>query len=67
MKYLTIINKSEYGYSVSVPALPGCHSQGKTKKEALGNIKDAILTYFAMSKEEFDGVEISEVEVAFPA
>ena len=67
MKYLTTLNKSEYGYSVSVPALPGCHSQGKTKKEALENIQDAILTYFAMSKEELEGTEVSEVEVAIPS
>lgn len=33
----------EYGgYVVSVPSLPGCMSQGKTKDEALRNIEDAI-------------------------
>ena len=37
---------SEYdGYVVSVPSLPGCMSQGKTKKEALHNIEDAIAEY----------------------
>jgi antitoxin HicB len=29
------------GYSVSVPAFPGCHSQGETFEEALANIKEA--------------------------
>ena len=29
------------GYSVSVPALPGCHSQGETLAEALANIREA--------------------------
>ena len=67
MKYLTTINKNEYGYSISAPALPGCHSQGKTRKEALENIQDAILTYLATSKEELEGTEISEVEVTVPA
>ena len=67
MKYLATLNKSEYGYSVSVPALPGCHSQGKTKKEALENIQDAILTYLAISEEELEGTEVSEVEVAIPS
>ena len=43
MKYLTIVHKSEYGYDVHVPALPGCHSQGESEAEALENIKDAIL------------------------
>jgi predicted RNase H-like HicB family nuclease len=29
------------GYSVSVPALPGCHSEGDTLREALANIREA--------------------------
>lgn len=45
MKYLTIVRKTKYGYDVHVPALPGCHSQGDTEREALANIKDAIKTY----------------------
>ena len=65
MKYLVIINKSEYGYDVHVPALPGCHSQGDTEKEALENIKDAILTYLEMEKEDLKGAEMREVEVVF--
>ena len=31
------------GFNVSCPALPGCHSQGDTKEEAIENIKDAIM------------------------
>lgn len=65
MKYSVIIRKSKYGYDVHVPALPGCHSQGKTQKESLENIKDAIFTYLEMEKEELKGVEVKEVEVAF--
>ena len=34
-------------YVVSCPDLPGCHSQGKTIKEAIANIKDAIEAYKA--------------------
>jgi predicted RNase H-like HicB family nuclease len=34
--------KTDEGYSVWVPGLPGCWSQGQTEKEALENIKDAI-------------------------
>ena len=33
------------GFSASVPALPGCHSQGNTLEEAVANVKDAILAY----------------------
>jgi len=35
----------EGGYSVSVPALPGCISQGETVEEAIANIRDAIGLY----------------------
>jgi predicted RNase H-like HicB family nuclease len=33
--------ESNGGYSVSVPAMPGCHSQGETLQEALANIREA--------------------------
>lgn len=65
MKYLVIIHKSKYGYDIHVPALPGCHSQGATEKEALENIQDAILTYLEMEKDELKGAKVREVEVAF--
>ncbi len=42
MKYRIALHKSEEGYSVSVPGLPGCWSQGATEDEALGNVRDAI-------------------------
>lgn len=64
MKYLVVIHKSKYGYDVHVPALPGCHSQGNTEKEALQNIRDAIFTYVQMTREELKGAKIKEVEVA---
>jgi len=38
-----ILHKAEEGgYWAEVPALPGCASQGETKKETLANIKEAI-------------------------
>ena len=64
MEYLTIIRKTEYGYDIHVPALPGCHSQGVTEKEALENIQDAILTYLEMEKKELKGAKLKEVRVA---
>lgn len=37
------LEKDEDGFwVVSCPALPGCHSQGRTKKEAVSNIREAI-------------------------
>lgn len=65
MKYSVIIHKSKYGYDIHVPTLPGCHSQGSTKKEALKNIQDAIFTYLEIEKENLKGVEVREVEVSF--
>jgi len=64
MRYLVVIHRSKYGYDIHVPALPGCHSQRETLKEALENIKDAILTYLEMEKEELKGAMVREVEVA---
>ncbi len=46
MKFKVIIEEGEDGwYVVEVPTLPGCISQGRTKKEALENIKEAIELY----------------------
>ena len=48
MKYRVNIKKDEEGAFIArCPALPGCISQGKTRKEALANIKDAIEGYIA--------------------
>ncbi len=65
MKYLIAIRKSKYGYDVHVPAFPGCHSQGSTRREALRNIQDAILTYLDMGKVDLKNTEFREVEIAF--
>lgn len=48
MKFKVLIRKDSESpgwYNVSCPALPGCHSQGKTVEEALKNIKEAIEAY----------------------
>ena len=45
MFYKVVLQKSEEGYSISCPALPGCWSQGETEDEAIENIKDAIENY----------------------
>ena len=43
MKYKVVLRPGEVsGYVVECPAIPGCVSQGKTAKEALENIQDAI-------------------------
>jgi len=63
MKYKTAIHESDEGYSVSVPGLPGCWSQGNTEAEALDNIKDAIREYLAVVDENLKDADIREVEV----
>lgn len=64
MKYKIALHRSEEGYSVSVPGLPGCWSQGATEGEALANIRDAIREYLAARDELLQGAEVREVEVS---
>ena len=47
MQYRVKLERTEEGYAVWCPGLPGCWSQGVTEAEALENIKDAIATYMA--------------------
>ncbi len=44
MKFIvTLSEEDEDGFiATSCPALPGCHSQGRTREEAVANIKEAI-------------------------
>ena len=50
MKYTIILEpQEEGGYTVTVPALPGCISEGDAKEEAIENIKDAISGYIGAS------------------
>ncbi len=69
IKYRVIIEPDEDGvYVVEVPALPGCISQGRTRTEAIENIKEAIAAYLESLKAHGEPVPppISEevVEVA---
>lgn len=51
MKYRILIEQDEDGvFVVECPSLPGCISQGKTRKEALRNIQDAIEGYIESLK-----------------
>lgn len=62
MKFKVVITEGEDGwYVVEVPSLPGCISQGKTKKEALENIKEAIELYL---EPESDFLSIGMGQVA---
>ncbi|OGU77646.1 MAG: hypothetical protein A2V93_09290 [Ignavibacteria bacterium RBG_16_34_14] len=63
MTYKVNLKKSEEGYSVWVPGLPGCWSQGNTEEEALENIKDAIQEYLETVEELSKDKESRYVEV----
>ena len=56
-RVLVVFQTDEDGWEVaSCPTLPGCHSQGRTREEALDNIREAIRGYFA-SLGEHDAAE----------
>jgi predicted RNase H-like HicB family nuclease len=63
MKYKIALERTDEGYSVSVPGLPGCWSQGATEAEALANIRHAIADYLSVRDELLRGADVREVEV----
>jgi predicted RNase H-like HicB family nuclease len=63
MRYKVELIKSEEGYAVGCPELPGCWSQGNTEEEALENIKSAIADYLAVAAEMNQRKETRYVEV----
>ena len=59
MRYTVLLEPEEDGgFVVSVPALPGCISQGDTREEALANIREAIAVYVEDCREAGDPVPI---------
>ena len=64
MKYRIALQHSDEGYSVSVPGLPGCWSQGATEQEAVENIRSAIREYLATRDDLLRGTTSREIEVA---
>ena len=64
MKYKIVLNKTDEGYSVSCPGLPGCWSQGETEAEAIENIKDAIQEYLTAVYSSIKDSNVREVEIA---
>ncbi len=62
--YHVVLHKSEEGFSVSCPGLPGCWSQGATEEEALANIRIAIREYVEVAEELASSEEGRIVDVA---
>ena len=67
MKLRIVFEPSEEGgYTVYVPSLPGCISEGDTKEEALSNIREAIELYLELVEDDMictDNNEILEIAV----
>ena len=60
------IHESEEGFSVWIPGLPGCVSQGDTEEDAMENIADALRDYLEVMSENTTppGVQAREIEIA---
>jgi predicted RNase H-like HicB family nuclease len=54
LKFTVILREEAEGYSTQVVDLPGCISQGKNRKQALANIREAIEGYLEAFPEELD-------------
>ena len=69
MKFVITLEEDEDGFIVaSCPALPGCHSQGMDREEAVANIAEAIQAYIESMIKHGEPVpgysELQEIEVA---
>ncbi len=66
MKLKVILEPSDDGgYTVYVPALPGCISEGDTKKEALKNIREDIELYLEPVEDDMSfSPNAEEIEIA---
>jgi predicted RNase H-like HicB family nuclease len=61
--YRVVLHRSEEGFSVSCPGLPGCWSQGATEEEALANIRMAIQEYVEAAEEPARDQDSRVVEI----
>ena len=66
MNYRIVLQRREEGISVSVPALPGCWSEGDTEEEALAMAKEAIELVLE-SRAERGEAQLRELTVSIAA
>ncbi len=59
--HVVLEHSAEGGYTAHVPALPGCISEGNTREEALGNIKEAIQLYIEPVEDDVEFAPNAEV------
>lgn len=70
MRNVLLYTDEDNNWIAEVPSLPGCHSDGKTREEALERVKEAIEVYIEALEqdnlpvpEEFENLELTTVEV----
>ncbi len=67
MRFKVVLEPSdEGGYTVFVPSLPGCISEGETEQEALANIQEAIELYLEPVEDDWildDKALVQEIEL----
>ena len=64
MSYRVRLLETDEGWSVSCLDLPGCHSQGESREEALANIREAIQLWFEVEAEEAGVKTVETLELA---
>jgi predicted RNase H-like HicB family nuclease len=64
VSYRIRLLETEEGWSVSCLDLPGCHSQGDTRDEALANIREAIGLWLEVEAEEAGVKQVEMLELA---
>lgn len=64
MSYRIRLLETEEGWSVSCLDLPGCHSQGSSRDEALANIREAIGLWLEVEAEEAGVKQVETLELA---
>jgi len=64
MQYRIRLIQSDEGWAVSCPSLPGCHSQGASREQAIENIKIAIREWLEVEAEESGVSRVEEDIVA---
>ncbi len=67
MRFKIVLEPSEDGgFTVYVPSLPGCISEGDTEEEAVANIREAIQLYLEPVEDDLlmdEQVKVQEIEI----
>jgi predicted RNase H-like HicB family nuclease len=70
VRHVLLYTDEENNWIAEVPSLPGCHSDGKTRAEAIERVKEAIEVYIEALEEddlpvpeEYANLEVVDVEI----